>query len=96
MIILLTSPEYLAVAKLERTLLSYEKNCGAESLKNVVLVTNCWGRLTDVERKAKWELENYYVQEACSIGSKVHTVDSIRGIISRIIQNHTVTMPLLV
>ena len=94
MIILLTSPEYLAVAKLERTLLSYEKNCGAESLKNVVLVTNCWGRLTDVERKAKWE--NYYVQEACSIGSKVYTVDSIRGIISRIIQNHTVTMPLLV
>ena len=55
MIIILTSPEYLAlsVAKLERTLLSYKKNCGAESLKNVVLVTNCWGRLTDVERKAK-------------------------------------------
>jgi hypothetical protein len=32
-----------------------QKICGAESLKNVVLVTNRWGRLTEAEKFAKME-----------------------------------------
>ena len=79
-----------------------QKICGAESLKNVVLVTNRWGRLTEAERVAKKVkllspgsfLANAMEKKAQLAHNTEHTVESVRAIISQIIRNHP--LPLLV
>ena len=79
-----------------------QKICGADSLKNVVLVTNRWGRLSEAEQQTKMEklltpgsfLATAIGKDAQLAHNIEHTVDSVRAIVSRIIQNNP--LPLLV
>ena len=75
----------------------FKKLCGKDALKNVVLVTNMWGRVTIPQGKAReQQLKDNYFKSALAKGAKLlrydDTLESAHEILRKILENKRVVL----
>ena len=75
----------------------FRKLCGEKTLKNVILMTNMWGRVTPQQGAARErQLKDKYFKEAIEKGAQMcrhnNTPESARAILQRIIHNRPLAL----
>ena len=75
----------------------FRELCGERTLKNVVLMTNMWGRVTPQQgRDREQQLKDNYFQAAIAKGAQLcrhnNTPESARAILRKILQNKPVAL----
>jgi hypothetical protein len=71
----------------------FRKLCGDDTLKNVVIVTNMWGKVNQAKGEMREaELKSSFFKAALDKGAQMlrhdNTVESVHNILRHIMQNH--------
>lgn len=75
----------------------FREFCGEKTLKNVILMTNMWGRVTPQQGAAReQQLKDKYLKEAIEKGAQIcrhnNTPESARAILRKILHNQPIAL----